>query len=75
MKMKALLMTWVQRQELTEKTKQLVIEANLYPTNYIKEFQGNARFRIYQEPLRFLRTQNLLIKGRTGYVCKTKYVQ
>ena len=46
----------VQRQELTEKAKQLVIEASLYPINYIKEFQSNARFRIYQEPLRFLRT-------------------
>ena len=46
----------VQRQELTEKAKQLVIEAGLYPINYIKEFQSNARFRIYQEPLRFLRT-------------------
>ena len=25
--------------------------------------------------VRFLRTQNLLISGHTGYVCKTKYVQ
>ena len=25
--------------------------------------------------VRFLKTQNLLVSGHTGYVCKTKYVQ
>ena len=30
----------VQLQELTEKAKQLLIEANLYPANYIKELEN-----------------------------------
>ena len=36
----------VQPQELTEKAKQLLIEANLYPANYIKEL-GN--FNVMQD--------------------------